>query len=491
MTYFSSLRLYIAGAVLLSLCMVQCKSQSSSANISLPSDQEDVSYEEEYSVILKDSRLSVSSHLMGFNLVYPQERDAIWQDGKIEGYLKDLSTSLLRWPGGTVSSYYHWDELTGEGWEDSWNPQNPGTPKPASEFMNVDEYMELIRSTGATPLLGINMSSGWRWDRLEDGINEALDLMRYCKDNDFEVKYWYLDNEPYMEDSNGGVKMIEEYAKLINLFASRMREVNPDIKIVVNWKAAFSTRSSVYRTLLDIAGDNIDIIDVHQYWSWNDPTMEKWLSHTPMKMWTGDTYLEEIAYFRDMVSDFGYPDIQLGFLEWNVGPIDNDQLNSHQTALIQSEMLMQFMLGGLDMATFWPIHWPSKRIISRSLVNPETNEHQPNYFIFKFLSQLQGGMVIEEEVTKPLPHVLNLIMEDEDEGIVKITFLNKNDVSVRVNIRSERFGDMVLQEAKAFTLLNGGNSSEINTIELLNHSDGETSFVAQDISVSMLTFKEK
>lgn len=71
-------------------------------------------YEAEYTAALNDtSQIPVSELLMGFNLVYPQDGDSIWQDGKVEGYLQDVNTSILRWPGCTVSTYYYWNDLYG------------------------------------------------------------------------------------------------------------------------------------------------------------------------------------------------------------------------------------------------------------------------------------------------------------------------------------------------------------------------------------------
>ena len=173
----------------------------------------DTVYVSDYSFSLnKEKTTPVSDKLMGFNLIYPHEKNSIWRDGKIAGYLKDVDVGFLRYPGGTVCSYYHWNALTGEGWKDDWDPDNPVTPKTPSGFMDFDEYIELIRTTGATPLVGINMSSGWRWNRQQDGLDEAIALMQYCKDKSFKVKYWYLDNEPYQHDSNGGSKTPEQYA---------------------------------------------------------------------------------------------------------------------------------------------------------------------------------------------------------------------------------------------------------------------------------------
>lgn len=441
-----------------------------------------------YSSAFSGVRHQVSGLLMGFNLVYPHESDAIWDDGKIEGYMRDLDTRLLRWPGGTVSSYYHWNELTGEGWRDSWDPENPVTPKPGSEYMDVTEYMDVVRRTGATPLVGINMSSGWRWDRLEDGIEEALELMRFLRDQNFEVTYWYLDNEPYQHDSNGGEKTVEEYAELINHFVPRMKEINPDIKTVANWLPAFELRRSDYQTLMELAGENIDVIDVHNYWSWNYPSMEKWLEHTPNQLWIGSSYINEIHLFREMVRDFGYPEMKLASLEWNVGPLRENQLTAHQVALIQTEMLMQFIIGGLDMATFWPLQWPGNYITARPLVSSENNEKQPNYPLFKFLGEMQGGKVLQEDVIGTLPHILSLAVEDDE--YLRIALLNKNDSDVEIQLRSDHFENLNLERAEVYTLLDEVTNSELKTLNGVDYTGGEITFTAEEISITLATFKK-
>jgi len=446
---------------------------------------------EKFSIkLIKDEKIQVSPNLLGFNIVYAYEADSIWSDGKIEGYLKDVYTSVMRYPGGTVSSYYHWNELTGEGWKDSWDPENPVKSKAESAFMDLNEFISLARKTGVTPLLGINMSSGWRWNRLEDGVREALELMKYCRDNNFNVKYWYLDNEPYQPDSNGGSKTIEEYAGLVNLFAARMKEFDPDIEIIVNWNSAFKNRNSEYQKLLSIAGNNIDIIDGHWYWSWSNPTFDKWLLNTPMQVWTGGSYLAEIEYFRQMVKEFGYPDIKLASLEWNVGPVKDNQLTSHQCALIQSEMLMQFMTGGLDMATFWPIQGAGTALAPRNFVNRNDRSAQPVYKIFKFLGKVQGGDIFKAEVITDLANVLYFVSADETGDNIRVCFLNKNMNNIRVDIETDLFEQMELIAANAFVLKNQGTGSDNLNVELLKHTGTGISFVSPYISLTMLTFKK-
>ncbi len=448
--------------------------------------------EKYYSIkLIKNEKKPISDHLMGFNIVYAYENDSIWADGKIVGYLKDVNTKVMRYPGGTVCSFYHWNDLTGEGWKDSWDQKKPVKPKAGSEFMGLDEFISVAQRLNFMPLMGINMSSAWRWNRMEDGLNEAISLMKYCRDKNFKVKYWYLDNEPYQHDSNGGSKTIEDYAKLVNRFATRMKEFDPNIKIIVNWKSAFKNERENYQKLLSIAGANIDMVDAHWYWSWTKPTFEKWLEKTPMEVWTGNSYLSEIVYFRQMVKDFGYPNIQLASLEWNVGPIKENQLSPHQCALIQSEMLMQFLIGGLDMATFWPLQGAGASVASRSFVRRNDRIAQPAYPIFKFLGKIQGSSIIKSEVVLSLPNLLNLVATDEKDGSIRVCLLNKNKTDTSVNIESDIFKNMKLREANIFVLTNQGNGSAIQTVILSEQSISGISFVAPETSITMLTFEKK
>ena len=453
----------------------------------------DITNESEYAISPgKNQRSTVSNKLLGFNLIYPHETDAIWQDGKIARYLKEVNVAFLRYPGGTVCSYYHWNALTGEGWKDSWDPAKPITPKAPSEFMDIDEYMALVKSTGATPLVGINMSSGWRWNRTKDGISEALALMQYCKYKKFNVEYWYLDNEPYQHDSNGGAKTPEQYAALINTYVPAMKAFDPNIKIVANWNAGFKNKRAEYNKLIQLAGANIDVIDAHWYWSWNTASWEKWLGKTPMEHWTGDTYAGEIVYFRQMVKDLGYPDMKLASFEWNSGPSKTGSFTASQMAMTQAEMLMQFISGGLDFAVFWPIHWPGDSWLEKSFVNTKTNAANPDYQLFKFLGKMQGGMLCETQITKTGKDMASIAVQDVDRKTLRICILNKNTKDQVTDIRMDQFPEMRFKEAHIYTVNSDGSSYSLTNVELLKTAKTNvTKFLSKSISLTMLIFEKQ
>lgn len=457
--------------------------------------KETLTVEDTFSLIIKEKvTRKVSNLLLGFNVVYPHESDKIWANGKIQGYLREVKTGLIRYPGGTVTSFYHWNALSGNGWADSFDPEYKLGNRPESEFMDVDEYMELIRQTGSEPLMGINVSSARRWGKIDEGIAEALALMKYCRENNFRVKYWFIDNEPYQPDGNGGRKTPEEYAALINLFVPAMKCYDPGIEIIANWNAGFANKRAEYEKLIKLAGKNIDIMDVHWYWGWKQSDqMNKWLSESPMQLWTKNSYINEIADFRKMAADFGFPGMKLASFEWNIGPSDavENSPTDHQCALMQSEMLMQYMLGGLDMAVFWPIHWPDKNFGRRGFIDATDNSALPNLAIFKFMGRLQGNSLLETAPAVQSADGLWLAGLDETRDTLRICFLNKKPGDIRVEIGSSMLNAMEVDDVTCYMLENGGKNSRLAKIFPSAISGDRFNFPAPALSLSMITIIKK
>ena len=289
----------------------------------------------DFSVVLdQGTGRTISDKLLGFNVCYARNPDSLWADGSVAETIKSVRPGFLRYPGGTVNTFFHWETPTGNGWADCWDPAyDHATDMPASEYMDIDEYFRLIDQTGAEPLVGINVTSGFIWNRVEDGVQEALRLMKYCRDKGYKVRYWYMGNEPYMHDCNGGAVSPARYGEMINAFVPRMKEFDPDIKIVANWYATFRKHGDGYDDLFRVAGRNIDIIDVHWYCMWGNATWAQWLSKTPCGVYLGDSYESEMERFKEICARNGMSHVSLASLEWNVGPgrnIKEGHLNADQ-----------------------------------------------------------------------------------------------------------------------------------------------------------------
>ncbi len=379
---------------------------------------------------------------MGFNIVYVYEKDAPWKDGKddVPALLKTLKTKPLRYPGGTVTTFYHWNKLTGQGWADSWNPAFDSSKNtPPSAYMNVDEYLALTKKLNTEPLVGINMGSGRKYNREKDGIEDAKSLMKYCISKGVRVKYFYLDNEPYQPDANF-TYTAEQYAESVNEYASAMRKIDPAIKIIVN---THPNKDLYTKTLVTNAGKNIDYVDVHFYWKFKKATFQNWKAEPKMTHRGELPYSEQRSIFKKIFAEAGHPNIDLMVLEWNIGPngTGNPAPTEAEAALMVAEQFTQFIQSGLYMSCFWPISTPHKSDWSnRTLLDAQDN-YKPNkvYDMFKLYADVLGKEQIKTTVSADRLITTAVKSKSGDEMWLYMVNKNLDNPSINVNISLNNF----------------------------------------------------
>ncbi|MBV1887786.1 MAG: T9SS type A sorting domain-containing protein [Urechidicola sp.] len=412
-----------------------------------------------------DKSHTIHPMIQGHGLVYSEEDDAIYNDGSMAQLYKDVGAGFLRWPGGTVSTMYHWDDLSGVGWIDNWNPSyNSSSDRDASEYMDLDEYITLSNAAETEPMLGINMSSGMEWDREADALQEAQDMITYCLNNNFNVKYFYLDNETYHEgngynkdvDGDGGEWTPQLYAEKINLYADAIKSIVPNAILIANWKDKLRTNTSAYNTLINVAGDNIDYIDVHWYWKWGVATWDAWKATTPMQndteWYDGGTFVEEIEFFNDLTATLGKPHIKLAALEWNIAPGDFHSDPNHtefMQALMQSEMQMQFIQGGLELASMWTTQWANYSDSEfMTLVDSDNNYNPtPSAKIFELYKNAINGEVVSSTISDNQLMTTTVLNGDK----VYVYILSKDDATNNVEFTFNDIEVLSVAEAKRFT----------------------------------------
>jgi alpha-N-arabinofuranosidase len=95
------------------------------------------------------------------------------------------------------------------------------------------------------------------------GAQAAGEWVRYCRERDLGVRWWGIGNETYGSWEIGNVPALE-YAELFLRFAEAMRAEDPEIELIAvgadpvdypDWN----------RTVLDVAGGQIDHLSVHRY----------------------------------------------------------------------------------------------------------------------------------------------------------------------------------------------------------------------------------
>lgn len=430
--------------LLAGLAFIGCKQEYPTAPVIGISDENNEENNDTEEVASADITLTVdlnsdngkiSNMLTGVNLLYCFEKDNLWAgdpEKKIENYLKKMKSGVLRYPGGKIVEAWHWDNPNGQFAMDSWNPNyDSSNDKHDSEFMNLEEYMAVVKELNAEPLIGINITSGIKWkNNVQESVKEAKALVQHCVDNNYNVKYYYIGNEPYHTDATLKLSA-EEYGEEINRFADAIHEIDPDAQIVANWDR--NVTAANMGKLLQKAGANIDIMEIHWYWSWGTASWDLWKTQIPMSaknQWYtgGKPHYEEVQKFNEFADKFGCGHIKFASLEWNIAPSANEKStpNEFQMALMQSEMLMQFMEGGLCMATFWPLHYDTSN--DRRYMLDASNGYKPRYTIdvFSMIAPLQGGtMLSRKSSTKELYSIIS----KGDDGKIRVALLNKNFAS--------------------------------------------------------------
>ncbi len=412
----------------------------------------------------------ISDKLTGFNLLYSFEKDELWNNDpkkRLIGYLKAMGTKILRYPGGKILEAWHWENPNGQPYMDNWNADyNPSNDKEPSEYMDLQEYMELMSELNAEPLLGVNISSGTISGRgINESVEEAKRLVQYCLNNNYNVTYYYLGNEPYHGDAT--LKLTaKQYGEEVNRFATAMKQIDPNIKIIVNWER--NVNAATMATLLNTAGNNIDIMDFHWYWSWGTSTWDLWKSQLPMSaknQWYtgGKSHYEEVKKFKDFAAKLGFNHIEVASLEWNLGPSPNDQMrpNTYQIALMQGEMLMQFMEGGVIMATFWPLHWPDSS--DEKYVLDANENYSPRYTldVFSLLASLQGGELLKVNTKTSQLYAIGSKFSN---GTIRVALLNKNFLEQKFVLDVD--GGFSRKTVKSKTFKESDNKGEAEVISL-------------------------
>ncbi len=343
---------------------------------------------------------TISTQITGVNTVYHKEADSYWSGTNFEDQLKGMKCGLIRFPGGEVTSYYHWNDMISRGQVDTWDPSFDGNKGSGSTFMNLDEYMAHVAAIGCEPMVGVNMESGAAYDRDLDGVNEAKALMQYCKTKGYNVKKWFLDNEPYVAATSNHVQMnVTQYANYINMYGDALKSIDPNIELVANWNSYWA---SGWQTLLSIAGRNVDVIDNHFYWAHGSADWDLWLSQNPMTHYAGSsgrkTYEALIKEERTQAAKLGYPNMKIASFEWNIGPTDTTAPSQFQAALMQAEQFGHFVNGGLDYATFWPAHGFTEY---RQIFDSASPTPHPDYQMFKMYGDILGQRLITTSTDEP------------------------------------------------------------------------------------------
>jgi len=179
--------------------------------------------------------------------------------------LRRIKAPIIRWPGGCFASAYHWRYGVGDRvpvFDKAWRVEEPNT-------FGTDEFIEFCRRVGAEPYICANAGTGTE-EEMSEWVEycNLRDLGRWAQlrrenghPNPYNVKFWSIGNENYLEGEIGA-KEADEWARFVREAAKMMKRVDPSIKL----SAASALDPDWIGKMLQKAGRYLDYISIHGYW---------------------------------------------------------------------------------------------------------------------------------------------------------------------------------------------------------------------------------
>jgi alpha-N-arabinofuranosidase len=228
--------------------------------------------------------------------------------------LKELNSTIYRWPGGNFVSGYNWRD--GIGQRDKRPPRkNPAWKGIEHNDVGIHEYMELMELINAEPFISVNTGLGT--------VEEVADEVQYCNGEDstpmgklraqnghpepFNVKWWAVGNEMYGSWQLGHMPL-EEYVKKHNRVAEAMWNVDKSIKLIgVGEVGKWS------ETMLKVCSEHMNLISEHIYCKEKTDVIE----HT--KQLSQEIIRKADAHrkYREEIPELSGKDIRIAMDEWN------------------------------------------------------------------------------------------------------------------------------------------------------------------------------
>jgi alpha-L-arabinofuranosidase len=243
--------------------------------------------------------------------------------------VRELGTTMVRYPGGNFVSGYRWEDGIGpvgqrpRRLELAWRSVEP------NQF-GLGEFMRFVDRTGLEPMLAVNLGTR--------GVAEACDLLEYANhpgdshwsdlrrahgaEKPYGVRLWCLGNE--LDGSwQIGHKTAQEYGRLATQTAKAMRMLDPDLELVACGSSgrSIATFGEWEATVLEHAYDVVEYISCHAYYQEHDGDADSFLASAADM----ESYIEGTLAACDYVAAKRKSSkrINISFDEWNVWYMHN------------------------------------------------------------------------------------------------------------------------------------------------------------------------
>ena len=377
----------------------------------------------------------LGKYLTGVHFVYSDEKDAIYRDDSFAKWARKAGIRVARFPGGTVIQYWDWKNPTGIIKSDTWDDVNAKKADP-KDWMSMDEYLHFVDVSGVTPLIGVNLLSGVRTNRVEESIKRAVEEVKYVVSKGHKGAFYYLGNEDMKE--MGGV---EEAAKIFLRHAREIKGVDPTARLLWNDNVVDEARM---RKFLAIAGKYADGVEFHSKWPYGDGeidqnvSVEDWQKQYPFNIQKRGVISSRAVALRSYARKIGYPNLIFANNEYGLAQFKKDRFvgfNRYNYGLVAIEFLQDLFIGQFDMSSFWSnvpsINSGGTDRDKKRLIDTESgNRLNPVHYGFELLSSAQGKKLVKIKNGSPSGYGFAALSDQT----LEVFLMNKSNVNNTLKI---------------------------------------------------------
>ena len=289
-----------------------------------------------------------------------------------------LAPKTLRFPGGTVGNFYHWEH---EGFFESemastlnskLNKRNRENYVKLQERRKgkiaFDDFMRLCNTLQITPVVVVNLWTG--------SPEESAAWVRYAQNSGYHITHWELGNEYYLPHYLNKYRTVKNYIAEAKRHAAAMKAVNPDIKVSVcatplgfhkeGWLAKRQQRKWDEGLAADSSFYDAYTVHAYAYKAVQKKEIEEMRRY--LMGWIHFGVAEALEYYQDL-----FPNKEMWITEWNIANPANRVANTQLHAMYVGDFFLKMLTTpNITQANFHVIAGPGKGFPVFSPVTPPT-----------------------------------------------------------------------------------------------------------------------
>ena len=261
---------------------------------------------------------------------------------------KTLAPKTLRFPGGTVGNFYHWqpggffENEMASTLSPKLNQRNRGNyvklQKRRDGKILFDDFMQLCNTLKITPVIVVNLWTG--------SPEESAAWVRYAKDKGYGITHWELGNEYYLPHYLNKYPTADVYIKEAKKHAAAMKAVNPEIKLSVcatpiafhkeGWLVKVQQRKWDEGLAADTSFFDAYTVHVYAYKAVRKKEIEEMRGY--LLGWIHFAVPDALEYYQNL-----FPDKEMWITEWNIANPANRVANTQLHAMYAGDFFLKML----------------------------------------------------------------------------------------------------------------------------------------------------